>query len=249
MLSKVVNKLKQLETDSEGYIKQSASNRKIVRDAYSLFDPTSTNYKKGIEEYLSVMPVIDSQNNKYFELIATQFKPNAQFSANIRKQAISEIETLLLNDGLESQIRIPLANILTQNINSSAKFTDLLEQVKGFVIGTDADGQLLRYSKQITYDALFNYSRAYQQAASSDLGLEHYEYSGGVTEGGKFSGGSRDFCISRIGGVYTHKEIESWASQEWTGKRRGTTPSSIFIYCGGYNCRHSLIPVLKQPNE
>lgn len=245
----VVNKLKQLDTDKNGFIKQSAYNRKIVREAYTLFNPKNTEYTLGIEQYLSAMPLMDQANNKYFEFLQINFKPNAQFTSSLRREAISSLEQLLLNDGLESQIRTPLINLLNQNINSSARFTDLVTQVRDFIVGHENEGQLLRYSKQITSDALFNYSRAYQQAISSDLGLEDYEYSGGVTEGGKFSGGSRDFCLSRIGKRFKREEIESWASQSWTGKRRGTTSSSIFIYCGGYNCRHSLIPVINNENE
>jgi hypothetical protein len=54
---------------------------------------------------------------------------------------------------------------------------------------------------------------------------------------------TRPFCEERVGNFYHQKEIESWANIDWQGKRPGTTSSSIFIYCGGYNCRHSLIPV------
>lgn len=243
-MDKLLNKLKELETDSEGYIKQSAANRKVLREASDLFDPLSTDYKSGIEKYLTSLGAIDKQNDLYFSVLSTAFKPNKQFASSLKKQTITELESLLLNDGLESQIKTPLVNILNQNINTSSKFSDLLKQVQEYIVGGENEGKLMSYSKQITSDALFNYSRAYQQAISSDLGLENYMYSGGLTEGGKYSSGSRDFCISRVGNVYKHKEIEKWASQDWAGKRRGTTSSSIFVFCGGYNCRHSLIPVI-----
>lgn len=246
LLDKLLNKLKELETDSDGYIKQSAANRRVLQEGSELFDPLSTNYKKGIENYLSAMGLVDKQNDLYFSALSAAFKANKQFASSLKKQTVTEIETLLLNEGLESQIKTPLVNILNQNINSSAKFSDLLKQVQEFIVGGENEGQLLRYSKQITSDSLFNYSRAYQQAISSDLGLEHYLYAGGLTEGGKYSSGSRDFCIARVGNTYTQKQVEGWASLDWAGKRRGTTSSSIFIFCGGYSCRHSLIPVIKE---
>ena len=40
-----------------------------------------------------------------------------------------------------------------------------------------------------------------------------------------------------------YNEIESWASQSWSGKHAGTTEASIFIYAGGYACGHTPIPV------
>jgi hypothetical protein len=74
---------------------------------------------------------------------------------------------------------------------------------------------------------------------TADLGLEFYSYSGGLMDT------SRDFCIARAGKVFHRKEVESWAGQSWAGKMRGTTESSIFIYCGGYGCTHSLVPIAK----
>lgn len=77
---------------------------------------------------------------------------------------------------------------------------------------------------------------------AKDLGLTHYKYIGGVIQT------SRDFCIERDGGVYTKDEVEGWADEDWDGKIPGTNEETIFSYVGGYNCRHSLIPIL-DPDE
>lgn len=238
------SQLKSLELDSDGYIKQTASNRKVLKNAGRAFNPNNVpSYKNGVQQYVNAIPKIDKLNKGYFEALSDAVKPNAQFSSSLKAQAISELETLTLNQGLESQVKAPLLNILNQNINSGARFTDLLSQVKDYIIGSGADGKLLQYSKQVTTDTLFNYSRSYQQAMAADLKSNWYLYSGGVTEGGKFSGGSRDFCLSHLGGYYDHDDVESWGNRTWSGQRRGTNKSTIFIYAGGYNCRHSLIPV------
>ena len=78
-----------------------------------------------------------------------------------------------------------------------------------------------------------------------DLGLTWYRYIGGVIRT------SRDFCIERDGGYYHQEEIEEWADEDWDGKIDGTDAETIFSYCGGYNCRHDLIPVHESsvPNE
>lgn len=250
----VVAILKDLTIDSDGYIMQSQANRKVIQKASNAFESAIKNspYFDGLQQYIGAIPALDKANSIYFDFISQGYKPNAQYISSLKKDTISSLETLLMQDGLESQIKAPLVNILNQNINSSAKFTDLLKQVHEYVTGTkELDGQLFRYSKQITSDALFNYSRGYQQAVTSDLGLEWYLYAGGIIKEGKFSGGSRSFCLSRIGNYYHHTEIEKWAFQSWEGKRRGTTSSTIFIYAGGYQCRHSIIPVHESvvPNE
>lgn len=73
--------------------------------------------------------------------------------------------------------------------------------------------------------------------ATKDLGLVWYKYIGGVI------GTTRDFCLERDGGYYHQSEVESWADEDWEGKIEGTDSENIFSYCGGYNCRHDLIPV------
>ncbi len=80
---------------------------------------------------------------------------------------------------------------------------------------------------------------------AKDLGLEWYRYIGGVIRT------SREFCTERDGGYYHKSEVEEWADEEWEGKIDGTTSENIFSYCGGYNCRHELIPVTAQsvPDE
>lgn len=240
--------------DKDGYIIQSQANRKIIQKASNAFESSIKNspYFDGIQDYVNTIPALDKANSAYFDFISQGYKPNAQYISSLKNDTIISLESLLMNEGLESQIKAPLINILNQNINSNAKFTDLLKQVQEYIVGNkELDGQLLRYSKQITNDALFNYSRGYQQAVTSDLGLEWYLYAGGITGEGKYSGGSRDFCLSRIGNYYHHDEIEKWASQDWAGKRRGTTSSSIFTFAGGYFCKHSIVPVHESivPND
>lgn len=246
ILEKIILSIKGLETDPDGFIKQSISNRKILQKAANAFDSyvKESGYKKAIEKFIGVVPKVDAINEAFFLGLSEGFKPNAQYVSNLRNQLIADLESYLLNDGFESQIKKPLLDILNQNVNTSARFTDMLSQIQQYIVGNkDLDGRMLSYAKQITTDAIFNYSRSYQQAIASDLGLEWYLYSGGLTKEGKYSGGSRDFCIARADKYFHHSEIEKWASADWTGKRRGTNASSIFTFAGGYNCRHSLIPV------
>lgn len=77
---------------------------------------------------------------------------------------------------------------------------------------------------------------------AEDLGLTWYRYIGGVIKT------SRDFCIEKDGGYYHQEEIEAWPTSDnsdypWDGMIEGTDSENIFSYCGGWNCRHDLIPV------
>lgn len=236
----LVTILKFVDLDDQGYIKQNAGNRAILRTAQEQFDKTirSSTYQYALEQHLNVIPVIDNLNTEYFESISSAFKPNRVFISSLQKQTIETVNTLILQDGLSAQIKLPLNQILQQNINTGGSFTGMLNQVKTFIQGNEnLDGRLLSYSKTILHDTLFQYARSFQNSVTEDLGLVWYRYVGGIMDK------SREFCIERNGGYFHQKEIESWADLEWKGKNNLTTKSSIFIFCGGHFCRHELIPV------
>jgi hypothetical protein len=232
--------LKKVEVTSEGLIKQNASNRKLLLQAQAVFTTfaLSPSFHNALESHLSAIPRINRLNQQYFEVIKETFQPNRNFIKSLQKQAIETVNTQILRDGFVAQVKAPLNEILNQNVNSGGSFSGMLDQVRAFVKGGDGlDGRLISYSRGILRDALFNYSRAYQQSVTADLGLKWYSYSGGLIDD------SREFCIERAGRFYHEDEIRLWASLEWQGKNRYTTESSIFWLCGGYNCVHQLIPV------
>lgn len=233
-------RLKDLELDDLGYIKQNAVNRKILRETQDQFDFTISNsiYQASLSRHLSVISKINNLNSEYFKTIKSGFTPNKNFLKSLQNQTIKNVNELILQDGLRSQIKIPLNQILEQNISTGGEFNGMLEQVKNFITGNDeVEGRLLRYTKTYVKDILFQYSRSFQESITNDLKLNWYSFSGGLIDR------SREFCIERSGKFFHRSEIESWAELNWKGKTPGTTKSSIFILLGGYNCSHSLIPV------
>lgn len=234
-------RLKNLELDSGGYIKQNSFNRKILRELQGEFDVTisGSGYKSALEKYLKVIPEINNLNSLYFSSIESTFTPNKNFLKSLQAQTIKNVNDLILQDGLRSQVKIPLNQILEQNISTGGGYNGMLQQVKNFIKGGENEGQLLKYVRTYTTDALFNYSRSYMEAVTADLKLDWYSFSGGIIDK------TREFCEERTGKFFHRKEIESWAELEWKGKRPGTTKSSIFVFLGGFSCRHSLIPVSK----
>lgn len=232
--------LNKLELNADGTIKQNQSNRKILARADQALEGAikQSGYYSALDASASSIGALTGANAAYFKTLVDGFKPNAQYIKNLQSQTITQLEGMLANDGLEAIVKAPIRNILNQNINTGASYNDLLKQLRTFITGNDeVDGKLMRYSKQITTDSLFNYSRAFQESVSQNTGLEWTQYVGGVVKD------SRNFCTSRMGGYYKKDDVEKWAKQNWAGKREGTTSSTIFIYAGGYNCRHQIIYV------
>jgi hypothetical protein len=236
-----VSKLRELDVDPDGYIRQTGSNRKIIRGVYKAFDEglTKGGYYQGLGDFVATIKTLDAINAGYFsDLGLAKFNDTSTLITSLQKQSISTVEGLLMNDGLQNQIKEPLYNLLLQNVNTGGSYSGMVDQMRNYVKGTsDADGKLLRYTKQITQDVLNNYSRSYQAAIGAKLGLEFFQYVGGLMPE------SREFCRDRAGDYFHYKEIESWASLDWKGKRSDTTESSIFVYAGGINCHHQIMPV------
>jgi hypothetical protein len=240
LYSDLVTILKFIETDVDGNIIQNSGNRSILRAAQIQFDKTiqGSEYQDAVETHLRVVPKVDALNIAYFESVSSAFKPNRVFIKNLQTSTIETINSLVLQDGIAAQVKIPLNDILNQNINSGGSFSGMLKQLKIFIEGDPSrEGKLLSYSKQILRDTLFNYARAYQQSVVADLKLTWYLYAGGTMDT------SRSFCVDRSGKFFTEEEIKAWSGLTWQGKNPLTTESSIFVYCGGFNCSHQLIAV------
>jgi hypothetical protein len=241
LYNRLVVALKDVALDPQGYIEQSAANRKVLSDATDIIDQAfgdGSRYQSAVEGQLSIIGGIDDINQAYFETISSAFVPNRVFINNLRNNIVADLETTLLNDGIQAAVKNPLINILNRNISVGGSYSGFLQELKTYITGTEGvEARLLKYTRTYLSDALFQYARAYQESVTADLGLDWYVYTGGIIHD------SREFCRDRNGGYFHRKEIESWADLEWQGKNSATTKSSIFILLGGWACRHSLIPV------
>lgn len=232
--------LNRLDLNTDGTIKQSQANRLILAKTDEYFNRAfnQSGYYESLGGFVDEVLSITAASEAYFTTILDTFSIDAQYLKSLQRQTISQLESLLANEGLELMVKQPILNILNQNINTGAKFTDLQAQIREFTLGNgELQGKLRSYAGQITYDSLYNYARALQEAISNNTDLQFIVYSGGLVAD------SRDFCIERAGNYYHYKEVESWAGEDWAGKRPGTTESTIFIYAGGYRCEHQIIYV------
>lgn len=230
--------LNKLTLDEQGNIIQNQANRSILAQSNTYFNKGMGEYYDSLNSLPNTIANITTQNALYFETVLESFTPSAQYIKSLQTQTVLQAESLLANEGIELALKQPITSILNQNINTSAAYSDLVKQLRTFILGNDqVEGTLLRYSKQIVTDTLFNYNRAMQEAVSANSGLEWIKYVGGVMDT------TRPFCAARAGNYYHKTEVEKWASQDWEGKRKGTNSSTIFIYAAGYNCRHQIIYV------
>ena len=234
---RLVSLLGGLSLNRSGDIERTSGNLRLIRQINSEINNEIFNqaYTTRLSKFLGAFTKIENELLGYYEKVFGY--ESAPIHGTIKKDAIRTVSNQLGRAGINSAFTEPLKRILDTNVTTGANISDLTDQVRNYILGGQNDGALLRYTKQVTSDALHVYSGVYNKIASEDLGLKWLKYTGSVKDT------TRDFCQRRAGKFFRESEVKSWAALSWKGKAAGTTETSIFYFVGGYNCRHILIYV------
>ena len=159
----------------------------------------------------------------------------------ILKANVELTKDALLGAGVKSNFENAIRELLKANISGVGNKRQLRSILTQFIEGSETEKPFLqRYITQVTNDSVMTFNREYLNTVSEDLDIQYYVYSGTIIRD------SRPFCVARAGRSYTKEEVQSWGKLgDWQGKIPGTNEKSIFTYCGGYNCRHTIWPQSK----
>jgi hypothetical protein len=140
---------------------------------------------------------------------------------------------------LETNLYAYIRNFILASI-ASGSARSLLEGGVGDIMvggGPDKKGRLFNMAV-LTADTMFAViDRSFTYALGKALGIKKFRYAGGLVND------SRPFCVARDGKVFDEGAIRSWGRLgDWKGKIPGTDEATIFVYLGGYRCRHWLVP-------
>lgn len=257
MLDEVSLLLRDLDLAS-GRIAPSVANLRTVAKAQGKLERIvleNKEYKNQVASYMDDFGKISDLNAGYFTELESKFKPSSLLK-EMEKQSISATVDSLTGAGISSNVADPVYDLIRQNVTTGTKYTDLVKSLSNYIKGQgDTLGGLDRYVKQITTDALNQFSANYMEIAASDLGLKWYQYSGVRIET------SRKFCVGMMRKKHYHKvEIPDLIKGRFPqfkaaggsiyqntglphGMVKGTNVENFQIYRGGYNCQHQAIPV------
>lgn len=200
-----------------------------------------SSYVEAIRDFAGEFDKQASLNKEFYKAL-TDYTESSELAALTQLNKRKTVG-LLLEGAIDSSFYDPIVETMTEAVSTRAPFVETVANIKLItqggetVAGTEVMGRLSRYAKQISYDAMAVADRAYGRQVTAELGIEFYQFVGGTIND------TREFCMERNGGIYHEREVEEWASEDWQGRHRATTSGSIFTLLGGYNCRHSLIPV------
>jgi hypothetical protein len=256
MLDEVYQLMKELDV-KQGSVAASVKNLRIISDIRKKLEKAILNddYTSQIQDFVDTFSTISNLQSDYFASIKSEFAAG-KFLAEIQSQSIDLALESLTESGIHTNVSSKIQEILMQNVTSGAKYSDMVEQMRKFIVGSDnVPGILERYTKQITTDSLNQYAATYTKVVTDDLGLDWFMYTGALIKT------SRIFCRALVAKKYVHKsEIPNIIKGDFEEFRElkgkiddntglpqgmidGTNESNFQIRRGGYNCGHQFAPV------
>jgi hypothetical protein len=212
-------------------------------------------YEKNLTSFLGEFKKQAELNNTYFMATVPDFEVTPVYQS-ILKSSQRNALSLLNEDAFTQALILPIKQTLESSITNKVSFADTLTNLRYIIEGDEEiDGRLMAHVKRVAYDSFAISDRSYTNTIATDLGLEFYRYTGGKIED------TRCFCAERAGKFFHREEIKAWGRGEklgkcksgdlWEGANSNTDEGTIFFYAGGYNCRHSILPVSKKsvPSE
>lgn len=156
---------------------------------------------------------------------------------DVFRASLERVRTSLLGQGITQSVVTELTKTLQYHVYSKSNKAIFRQALKNVL---SVNGQPVRYLTTYASDTLYQFSRAYTDEVTKELDAQYFYYMGTSIKT------TRDFCSSRVGKVFTKMQVKEWAKLTWKGKIDGTTGQSIFMYAGGYNCRHRILPISQE---
>jgi hypothetical protein len=258
VLNDLLLELKKLDLRGKN-IKPSVGNIRLLTKikARLLNIVLTDDYVNALKEYLKVFNAVTSLSNEVFR--QTEVRQSAKnFIKVIKQQTIEDTVNRLTEAGIGANIADRITEILKTNITTGSSYKSLTAQLTEALTTTETPGLLERYAKQVTTDAVNQYSGNVLHTIASDLNYEWYKYQG------KDISTTRPFCDAMTDRGYFHvSEIPDLLEANdlyymkdgqktkvelnpKTGLPAGMIPgsdaSNFFVRRGGYNCGHQVFP-------
>lgn len=242
ILDSILGFTKQLTLPAKS-IKDQVENLKILGKIKSKIHELvlTPEYSESIKAFVKSFDTISTLQNKYFNSIADEFTPN-KLLKEIKLSYVDYTIDSLTEAGIDV-VSSKIEELLLRNITSGGSYASMVKEVSGYLTGEN--GALVKYSRQITTDALNQYSASYTKAVTDDLGLKWFRYVGSNIKT------TRPFCLAATQKDFFHiSELPEMSRGVIDGRQvstagmiPGTNAKNIQVLRGGWNCQHQLYPV------
>jgi len=195
-------------------------------------------YQSKVKELLEGYKELANLTDDYMTTILDDYARKPELYQAILRANVNLTKDALLGAGVKDNFSNAIRELLKANIAGVGDKGELRKILTQFIQGSEAEKPFLqRYITQVTNDSVMTFNQEYLNTISEDLDIEYYIYSGTIIKD------SRTFCVARTGRLFTKEQVKSWGKLgPWKGKIAGTNEKTIFIYRGGWNCRHTIWP-------
>lgn len=235
----VLDLISLIDRDKDGMIELTDNNLKLLANIQGqLRDVLLTSeYTEIVDEFIEEFKVQQGVSDAMFKKAFSQFAEDPK-AAELVTLSQKRAAKIFIDEVTDVKFAGAIYDSLELAISNNASYAETVRQLQAIVIGDEeTEGKIYQYARQIAHDQFALADRSYTSAVSEELDAEWFFYAGSVISG------SREFCVERHNQYYYYKEIEQWASLDWDGKMDDTNEQTIFSTAGGWNCRHSIIPV------
>jgi len=237
----LLSQLKDLKLTTDGQIKQTVQNLRKADQVRRTVEQIVLNpdYEKNVEQFLGTYNEVEQINTGYLKTIEKTFDPSDIRYQYLKDTSVELMVNSLTEQGVAENVIKPIQDVIRTSVTDGMFFDDMVDALRKNVKGDkEVMGLMQRYASQIMWDGVQEYNRNYSYTFAQGEDKEWFRYTSGLVRD------SRDYCRRRQGRYFHRKEIEDVPSAQWSGKKKGTNSSTIFKYCGGYNCKHHYQPVL-----
>lgn len=244
-LTELRKEIAKLGTKAGGVVSDNKRNRKILNELRARI--------RGILQKIGYFDYVNNFLLDFNELESFQkFIHKQQNNINLKKKtlnpykkwAIDKVAYDLNGVGLDALLIQPIRDEMRKAVNLGGSFIDLLDGVTGLVESDTKMGLLRSTVFQASRDSMGQYNGIVNEAIRKEYNLNAFRYIGSVIED------TRPQCIRWTGmGVLFFDDLQkeiNWAKRNGTGFIKETTPDSFAQNRGGYNCRHTAIPVRRE---
>ena len=160
----------------------------------------------------------------------------------VQQSMVAKVMEDLVGQGIDVEFIRPLTEGIYRNLVAGATIADLQKSLEEIIKSNPEKlGAFKRYVVRMSRDAMLQYDGQINSRIAAEFGLDAYIYVGTIIRD------SRPQCIQWLGKKVLKKselpELINSAYNYGSGMIPGTTADNFAIYRGGYNCRHTAVPV------
>jgi hypothetical protein len=230
--NKILDLTTRISLDSKGNVKGPkftlAQTARIQGQLEGIFDE---NYGKVSRQFAgdigSVTKIVKKAHNAV-DLPIQYSKTDMKMLKNLQEQ------TLIGLQAFSAQTQERIAQSIQDAIIAGKPYRKLTNEIKNHITGlTDIAGRPLKqYAGVYAQDGLMNAYRSLSMQKAEEIKIKHFVWMGNVIAG------TRPMCANNAGNAFTEQELQELDLSSWAGKS-----CSVFACCGGWNCRHLLMPI------